>query len=155
MRIRVLGLLIAVALLSMAVTAPAQPANPFVGAWERFSLRNADGAVGQPPAAAAFVIFSADGYYSQTSVPTGRSKVNKPLDQLSRDELLDRFRNLSILRGKYTISGNRLTWTFDSVSDPNQEGGQAVQEFRLDGDVLILTGTAPGSQQEARFRRVK
>jgi hypothetical protein len=155
MRIQDRILFAILALLTVASPALAQPPSPLVGAWERFSFRNADGTVGQPPLAAAFVIFSADGYYSQTSVPTGRNKVNKPLDQLSREELLDRFRNVSIFRGKYTISGTRLTRTFDSVSDPNQEGGQAVQDFRLDGDVLILSGTAPGSQQEARFRRVK
>src|SRR5262245_33188381 len=102
MRVKARILFVILALLPAASPVLGQPANPLVGAWERFSLRMPDGTVGQPPLAAAFLIFSADGYYSQTGVPTGRNKVNKPVDQLSRDEPLDRFRNIEIFRGKYT-----------------------------------------------------
>jgi hypothetical protein len=120
MRVRIVVSLLLVCVLAYGARALAQPQNPLVGAWERLSLTNAEGVDIQPPEPAAFVIFSADGYYSQTVIPTGR---------------------------------NTLTRRIISHSNPNIEGTELVQEFRIEGDLLILT--VPGSKAEARFRRAQ
>jgi len=127
--------------------------DPLIGTWERFSLKNAQGAVTQPPSAPAFAIFTSNNYFSITAIPAGRKKIDKPLAELTKEELLDRFQNLNARRGTYSVSGNRLTRKDVSRVDPNLEGGEQIQEFRIDGDVLILT--TPGNQAEARFRRVR
>jgi hypothetical protein len=117
------------------------------------SLKDAQGVVTQPPGPAAFVIFSADGFFSQTAIPAGRKKVDKPVDQLTKEELVERFQRLEVRRGTYTITGNKLTRRNISHVDPNQEGTEANQEFRIDARMLILT--TPGNKAEARFQRAK
>lgn len=131
----------------------AQGQNALVGAWERVSLKNADGAVTQPPAAAAFLIFTADGFFSQTAIPTGRKKLDKPVDQMTKEELAERFQRLEARRGTYTVAGNKLTRRNVSHGDPNQEGTEQTQGFRIESSVLILTSLA--NKAEARFRRVR
>ena len=120
MRTRIVVALLFVCVFAYGARAMAQPRNPLVGACERVSAKNDEGVDVQPPEPVAFVIFSADGYYSQTVIPTGR---------------------------------NTLTRRIVSHSNPNVEGTELVQEFRLAGDLLILT--TPGSKAETRFRRVK
>ena len=84
MRPKPLVALIALAVVTISVSwspvLEAQGQSALVGAWERVSLKGADGAVTQPPALAAFPVLSADGFFSQTAVPVGRKKVDKPLD---------------------------------------------------------------------------
>jgi Lipocalin-like domain len=153
MRVRIVVSLLFVYVFAYGVSALAQPQNPLVGAWERLALKNAEGVDIQPPEPAAFVIFSADGYYSQTVIPTGRNKLKKPLEDLTKDELLHRFQLLFAWRGTYTVSGNTLTRRIISHTNPNLEGTEFVQEFRIEGDLLILT--TPGSKAEARFQRAQ
>lgn len=143
------------ALVTVALPAMASAQSAIVGAWERVSMVDAQGKPSQPPAPAAFVIFSADGYFSQSGVPTGRPKVDKPLDQMTKEELLARFSRLETRRGPYTISGNRLTRINVTHGNPSQEGTEATQLFRVEGDMLILSSTDPKLKNEARFRRVK
>ena len=47
----------------------AQSPHPIVGAWERFSIKDSTGTDISPAPAAAFTIFSAEGFYSQTAIP--------------------------------------------------------------------------------------
>lgn len=136
----------------------AQSPHPIVGAWERFSIKDSTGTDISPAPAAAFTIFSAEGFYSQTAIPAGRPKLAKPLADYTREELLARFARTEARRGQYTISVSRktLTRTFTSSLDPDSEGGNPqVQNFRIDGDVLILTSVTPGNKSEVRFRRAK
>lgn len=147
-------LLCAAVVLSVAATHAlrAQSGSPLVGAWERFSVINPQGTP-QPQAPPSFVIFSADGYFSQTAVTVGRPKIDKPLPELTREELLARFQNAQIRRGTYRVAGDRLT-RIDVVNlDPNQEGSEQTQRFRIEGDVLVLNNL--DSKAEARFRRMK
>lgn len=109
----------------------------------------------QPPAPAAFLLFTADGFFSQSGIPTGRAKTSKPLDQMSKEELLQRFNRLETRRGTYTVSGNRLTRRNVAHGDPNQEGTEQVQLFRIEGGMLILSSADPKQKNEARFRRAK
>ena len=153
MRVRTVVLLLLVFVFAYGASALAQNQNPLVGAWERFSLKNDEGVDIQPPEPVAFVIFTADGYFSQTVIPTGRNKLKKPLEDMTKDELLHRFQNLFAWRGTYTVSGNTLTRRIISHTNPNIEGTELVQEFRLEGDLLIWT--RPGSKAEARLRRAK
>src|SRR5499433_991016 len=153
MRVRTVVLPLLVCVLAYGASVLAQNQPPLVGTWERFSLKNDEGVDIQPPEPVAFVIFSADGYYSQTVIPTGRTKLKKPLEDMTKDELLNRFQLLFAWRGTYTVSGNTLTRRVISHSNPNVEGGELVQEFRLEGDLLIWT--RPGSKAEARLRRAQ
>lgn len=145
----------AVLAFGLARASLAQTQNPLIGAWERISLRDAEGKVTQPPAPAAFVIFSADGFFSQSAIPTGRLKTDKPLDQMTKEELVQRFNRMETRRGTYTITGNRLTRRNVAHGDPNQEGTERVQLFRIEGDILILSSADPKLKNEARFRRAK
>jgi hypothetical protein len=133
----------------------AQTPNPLVGAWERISLVNAEGKPVQPPAPAAFVVFTADGFFSQTAIPTGRPKIAKPIDQLTKEELAARFNSLEARRGTYTVAGNLLVRKNITHVDPNQEGREARQNFRIEKGILILSNADPKLKNEARFRRAK
>ena len=129
--------------------------SPLTGAWERVSLRDSTGTTLQPPAPAAFAIYSAHGYFSQTAIPTGRPTIDKPLTDMTREDLLARFQRVSASRGIYTISGNRLTRKGLSNINPALEGGELVQLFRIVGDTLILTSPNPANRGEATFGRVR
>jgi len=153
MRVRIVLALLLVCVFAYGASALAQNQTPLVGAWERLALKNAEGVDIQPPEPAAFVIFSADGYYSQTVIPIGRNKLKKPLEDMTKEELLNQFQLLFAHHGTYTVSGDKLTRRFISHSNPNVEGTELVQEFRIEGDLLILT--VPGSKAEARFRRAQ
>ena len=153
MHVRIVVALLFVCVFAYGARALAQHQNPFVGAWERVSAKNDEGIDVQPPEPVAFVIFSADGYFSQTVIPTGRNKLKKPFEDMTKEELLHRFQLLFAWFGTYTVSGNTLTRRIISHTNPNLEGTEVVQEFRIDGDLLILT--RPGSKFETRFRRAK
>jgi hypothetical protein len=134
----------------------AQGGQKLVGAWERFAMKDSTGADVRPLPPAAFTIFSADGFYSQTAIPTGRAKVDKPLADYTKEELLARFNRSEARRGKYTVSGNTLTRTYESSLNPSDEGrAPQVQRFRIEGDVLILTSPSPTNKSEVRWRRQK
>lgn len=148
-------LLSAVAVAALVVPALAQAQPSIVGAWERVSLVDAQGKTSQPPAPPAFLIFSADGFFSQSAVPAGRAKVSKPLAEMTKEELIARYSRMETRRGTYTISGNRLTRRNVTHGDPNQEGTEGVQLFRIEGDTLILSSADPKAKNEARFRRAR
>ena len=141
--------------LGLAPVSHAQAQNPLIGSWERISLLDAEGKSTQPPAPPAFVIFSADGFFSQSAIPAARPKVNKPIDQMTKEELAQRFNRLETRRGTYSISGNRLTRKNIANGDPNGEGTEQTQLFRIEGGVLILSSSDPKLKNEARFRRAK
>jgi len=141
---------------SLAAANRAEAQNPLVGTWERFAMKDSTGADVQNPPPAAFTIFSADGFYSQTAIPTGRPKVDKPLADYTKEELLSRFNRAEARRGRYTVSGNTLTRTYVSTLNPNDEGRDPqVQRFRIEGGVLVLTSTSPTNKSEVRWRRAK
>jgi len=137
--------------------ADAQGRAALVGAWERFSIKDSTGALRNPQPPAAFTIFSADGSYMQMAIPTGRPKVDKPLADYTKEELLARFSRVEARRGHYSALGTTLTRTYTASLDPNAEGREPqVQHYRIDGDVLTLTSTSPATNKsETKFRRVK
>ncbi len=127
-------------------------ANLLVGAWERVSALDATGrpATSSP----GLLIISADGNYIYTDIPPNRPKVNKPLDQMSREELLARFQGLSVRRGTWTLSGNRWSRVELGSENPNLEGSEAVRLWRIEGDQLVLYSTDPENKTENRWKRV-
>src|SRR5437762_11737213 len=72
-KLHALGVLL---LLLVFAAFPSAQTNPLVGTWERTSLTDAQGKSTQPPTPAAYLIMTADGFYSQTAIPTGRPKTN-------------------------------------------------------------------------------
>jgi hypothetical protein len=62
---------LAVLVMTNATSASAQ-APAVTGAWTRVAIRDSSGKTLQLPNAHAFVIFSADGFFSQSVIPTGR-----------------------------------------------------------------------------------
>jgi hypothetical protein len=86
-------------------------------------------------------------------IPPGRTKIDKPVEQLSREELVERFGKIEARYGIYSISGDRLTSIQKSNANPNLEGSVINQIVRMDGEILVLRN--PQNGNVARFRRVK
>jgi len=148
--------LLITSLIAVATSAEAQGGRGLVGAWERVSIKDSTGAAVQPTPPTAFTVFTADGFYSQIAIPTGRSKVDKPLAGYTKEELLGRFDRAEARRGHYTVSGNTLTRTYDMTLNPNDEGrAPQVQRFRIEGGMLVLTSPSPTNKSETRWRRAK
>jgi hypothetical protein len=150
---RIMRACVVLGLASSSIAGAQAPA--VTGVWTRLLLRDSTGKSIQPPSAPAFVIFSANGYFSQSDLPVGRPKVAKDLAAMTKDELLARFQNVDAWRGTYAISGNQLTRKTVADVDPNEEGSELVQVFRFAGDTLILTRPNPANKSEARFVRVR
>jgi hypothetical protein len=145
------GLFSGLVFLLIVQSAAAQTPNPVVGAWERISMTDARGEVAkQEP---AFLLFSASGHFAQTVTPAGRPKINKPLQDMTKEELLARFQGLSARFGTYTIAGDKLTRKNVAHISPAAEGTSETQLFRIDRDVLILT--TEGEKGEVRFKRLE
>ncbi len=150
---RLMAVFLSVSVLGSAA-AHGQPPS-LAGAWERTSLRNAAGESTQPPAPAAFLVFTANGQWAQLSIPSGRPRVEKAIAELTKDELVGRYQGVEARRGTWTVSGSKLTRKNVASANPNQEGTDQAQTFRVAGDTLILASTDPASKAEARFRRIR
>lgn len=134
---------VVLSVLFLGLPAMGQSTNPLVGTWERISLKRGN-MEGQPPAAPEFLIISADGYFSESEIPEGREKVNKPLDQMTKEELVARYQHTAASRGTYTIEGNVLRRKHIADLNPSAEGSDQVRNFRFEGDILVLSAGGPG-----------
>ena len=124
-----------------------------VGTWERTSLL-LDGKA-TPPPAPEIILLGEDGWFSQTHLPKGRERINKPLEQYTKEEFLKAFKNVAAARGTYTVEGNKFTRKHVAGIDPNLVGYDEAREFSLDGDTLTLRGSNPaGVKVEAKYRRL-
>jgi hypothetical protein len=146
-----LRMVVLCALFSLPISG--QNPNPLVGVWERTSLMRGT-TQGQPPAAPEFLIVTADGYFSQSEIPAERAKLSKPLDQMTKEELVARFKEVGASRGTYTIVGKTFIRKHVADINPGAEGNDQARDFRIEGDTLILTSVSGGGL-EARFKRVK
>ncbi|MEP6714264.1 MAG: lipocalin-like domain-containing protein [Terriglobia bacterium] len=99
---------------------------------------------GQPPAAPEFLVITADGYYSESELPEGREKVSKPLDQMTKEELVARYSRTAASWGTYTIVGNLLSRRHIMDLNPRAEGSDQARNFHFEGDILVLTAGGPG-----------
>ena len=78
------------------------------------------------------VIFSEDGVFTMVNIAKGRSKIPKPVGDLTVEELRSRFTGVQAVYGTYTV-GNRLTRNVVGAVNPNNEGQQifrSVQDRR-------------------------
>ena len=123
----------------------AQNSNPLVGSWERIKS--------DPPDETAFCIFSNDGFFTQTILPEGRPKIRKPLSELTKEELVVRYEQLVARRGPYRVEGNRLFRHDVAHHNPNLEGRQNEELWRIEGDVLILSNLQ--GKDTSWYRRAK
>jgi len=103
--------------------------NPLVGAW-RFET--------DPKFPQAVLILSADGYYAQVAISPNRSKPKNDFDHETREELMKQFGGLHASWGTWKAEGTKLIRVRLASEDPGVEGTQAIAEFRIEGDVLIL-----------------
>ena len=124
----------------LAQTAP----NPLAGVWHN---------VAGPPVPQVMLILTTDGYYARIAIPPGRSEPKNDFDHRTREELMKQFGGVRASYGTYKVTGTRLTRTVTASEDPGSEGKERIQEFRFEGDVLVLK--SPDDQREARFRRMK
>lgn len=140
-----------IAALFAAAQVGAQSSTPLVGAWERVSMSNAQGPV--TAKVGAYIVFSASGHFSQTVAPVDRPKLNKPLGEMTREELLARFQGLGSRFGTYRISGNKLVRKNITHVNPADEEEEETWQYRIEGDVMILNPLE--GKGEIRFRRLK
>lgn len=148
------GTLILFLTLAIADVAQAQ-SRALPGAWRRISFRDSTAQPLQPRLVPAFVIFSANGYFSQSVIPAGRPKIAKLWKEMSKEELLSLVEGVDAWSGSYTLNGATLTRTTVSSLDPTAEGAKLVQVVRFGGDTLILTWPNPPNRSESRFLRVR
>ena len=118
-----------IALVFWVEPALTQTSPSIVGAWERTRR--------EPPALPAFIMFSADGYFSMTILPAGRPEGS--IRELTREELLVRYERLVARRGPYSIDGNRLTRHDEAHHNPNLVGRTNLNLFRIEGGMLIFS----------------
>ena len=119
-------------------TASTPNQNALIGTWERISNKDGEGKALEERLLPSNIIFAADGHYSQTGFPTGREKVKKPVKEMTREELVDRFDGVLSSYGTYTVTGSKLTRTVLQHLNPASQGTDIIQEFRLEGDTLRL-----------------
>lgn len=128
--------------------------NPLVGTWEEIDGRvGAEGNVA--PTRPNMLIFGADGYYMSSALPPNRPRVNKPLSEMTKEELVARFTEVRVQRGVYQVSGDRVTTQRLASADPNEESRRIVRVFRIEGDVMTLSAPDPAVKLQSRFRRLK
>ena len=140
-----------VALAILLSTAALAQQNSLVGAWERVSQTNDKGEASPTPY--MLVIFTSDGVFSQTNIARDRPQRDKPLNELTNEELRARLAGSQAVYGTYTVTGDRLTRTVVGALNPANEGRQITSRFKTDNDTLIAWD--PDTKAESRFTRVR
>ena len=101
-----------------------------------------------------------DGYYSLSNAANGRQPLTKPVPEMTKEELLDRFQSLQVQDGTYEVIGpDRILIRRRLSQFPQNHGTEQVMEWKADGDTLSLTiisdtGSAPVGQISV-YKRLK
>ena len=134
--------------------APAPPPDytPIVGTWVRYSLLR-NGYSVQPPDAPLMIKFMNDGWWSMMEFPAGRSKVNKPMEQQTPQELFNRFDKMAGGWGTYSNAGQVNIRHHKAGLEPGVENDQ-VRGWHFDGNVLVLDGTGPDHSPIVHARKL-
>ena len=150
-----IGTVLLAVMLCIPTLVCAQARDPLAGAWEQISARNLTTGEAPPIAPAPLHMIYTDGHYVQFRAATNRAKSDVPLENRTREQLLERS-NAAGQYGTYEVSGTRFTRRIVSALEPSNEGREVTAEFKIDGDTLIVTGTNPqGQSTEQRFRRLR
>ncbi len=129
--------------------------HPLLGTWIRFFLIR-DSTIQQPPATPEWVFFGPDGYFLNMEIRDGRPRVDKPLSQMTKEELLRRFNGVAVTYGAYSVQGNISSRKHLISMDPGAGGFEQVRGFRFEGDVVNFRGAnANGTEMSAYFERPK
>jgi len=153
-------LLVSALIFVLGFKVQAQKNNAFVGVWEEVGGTNAKGEQ-ETGNAGMRRIFTADGFYSITfgRQCAGTQVVNKPLPEMSKEELLDRLRCVIAQDGNFTVDGDKMTITRRSANVPQNIGTTQVMQWKVENGELSLkilsdTGQAPVGQI-TRYKRLK
>jgi hypothetical protein len=151
-----------VCIATLPATVLAQPQAPVTGAWELVSTKNLDtgavteGSAAGPNAGAPFRVIYLDGYYVQFAAAAKRPTTATA--EMSADQLRDRLR-MQGQQGTYKIAGNKLMKHVVTAADPNNDGRDITDEFRVQGDQLIVIGMGGGPNRNNRveqtFKRLR
>jgi hypothetical protein len=137
-----------------------QSKNAFVGAWEEVGGTNAKG---EPETGNAGMrrIFTADGFYSITfgRQCAGTQVVSTPLQDMTKEQILDRLRCVIAQDGAFTVDGDKLSIIRRSANVPQNIGTKQVMQWKIENGELSLkilsdTGQAPVGQV-TRYKRLK
>lgn len=166
----------AVLVASMLIPGKAQAQNrlPLEGAWEETSSVNPNraggggnaGREGRGAATPSETTPNAmrrsfiDGYYSLSNAADGRKALTKPVPEMTKEELLNRFQSLQVQDGTYeVIAPNRILLRRRVSQFPQNHKTEQVMEWKVTGDQLSLTiisdtGSAPVGQIST-YKRLK
>jgi hypothetical protein len=125
--------------------------NPLIGTWERVSLLRNSLSV-QPPDAPLYLKFGADGYWSMMEMPDDRPKVNKPLEEMTKQELFARFDKVEGGWGYYIVKRDIVNRIHDEDISPGREGTQHIREYIFEDKIMNLAGTGANRSPQARMR---
>ena len=143
--------LVLILLLSIGISA--QGRDPVAGAWE--ALPNPNPSAGQTSPNPPLHLIYSNGQYVQFTAAAGRAKSQKPTAEMTKEELQERFQ-MQGQYGTYRVDGNKLIRKTIAAALPTNEGREITSEFRVEGDILIVTGqNAQGQKTENRFKRLK
>ncbi len=147
------GIACVVVLLSVGMSAQAH--DPIAGAWEQTAQKNlTSGVVSELQKPPVRVIY-ANGYYVQFTAAADRKKLDKPSAEMTKDELVDRLR-MQGQHGTYQIKGAQVVRKVVAAAATVNEGRESTSDFRVEGDVLVMTGqNAEGQKIESRYRKLK
>jgi len=161
--------------LVLIVKSEAQSRMPFEGVWEEISSVNPNRAGGAnagregregrgggqgtttPNAMRRTFI---DGYYSLSNAAGGRQPLTKPVPEMTKEELLNRFQSLQVQDGTYeVIAPNRILIKRRVSQFPQNHNTEQVMEWKVTGEQLSLTiisdtGSAPVGQIST-YKRLK
>jgi len=121
---------------------PASSRNPIVGTWHNIT---------QPQFPQAVLLIGEDGYFSQIAISPSRTKPVHDFDHRTKAELAKQFGGFRASYGTWKIVGSKLVRTLIAGEEPGSEGTETAQEFRFEGEILVLGGP----QHETRLRRMK
>lgn len=159
--VALLGLIVAVA---CGQAPSSDEANQLHGVWSMTAVDPGDGSEVIDPSQPGLYIF-ADNYYSAVYAPGGELRVPSQVAfQPTPEEMVVQYESIIVNTGTYEISGSTVTFRPIIAKSPGFVGGQATSEFRIEGDMLTLTGltvvaedgtSAPNVTGSLTFRRVE
>jgi hypothetical protein len=143
--------LCAILVLPVAAQHPDFEVNPLVGTWERVSLLRNSLSV-QPPDAPLYLKFGADGYWSMMEMPDDRPKINKPIEEMTKEELFQRFDKVEGGWGYYIVKRDIVNRVHDEDIAPGREGAQHIREYIFEDKIMNLAGTGANRSPQARMQ---
>ena len=151
-------LLLSAVIFAQGVVAQAQNKNAFVGVWEEVGGTNAKGEA-ETGNAGMRRIFT-EGYYSIAfgRQCAGTQVVDKPLQDLTKEQIFDRLRCVIAQDGSFTVDGDKINITRRSAQAPQNVGTKQVMQWKVENGELSLkilsdTGQAPVGQV-TRYKRL-